>query len=99
MEFDGIALRSTQWPLMLTIFPKIISTKIQFLRNLNFSFSESYWNQIFAIFLKMMANIHIGESVQRVHKCENKFSIEPYEKWQFFHIISLKERNNVLILG
>ena len=37
----------------------------------------------------MMANIHIGESVERLCKNENKFSIEPYEKWIFFsHYLS-----------
>ena len=36
-----------------------------------------------------MANIHIGESVQRVHKCENKISREPYEKMAIFsHYLS-----------
>ena len=75
------------------------NNKIQFLRNLNFPSSESYWNQNFVIFLQMMANILIEKSVQRVHKCGNKFSIEPYEKWQFFHIISLTEIHNFQILG
>ena len=34
-------------------------------------------------------NIHIGESVQGAHKCENKFSMEQSGKWQFFHFTSI----------